>query len=91
MKIVDITDKNQIECPKCGYIAKIPPRTLDLKELKRLQAVKKFAEWKKKHGLKPGLGNVRLFRCPKCGEPTLCTDRFTTYVRMKWREKEKKA
>jgi hypothetical protein len=79
LKIVDVTGKKSIECPNCGFTIDIPPRTVSIEKLRHMHAVKRFAEWQKNLGLH-GLANVRVLLCPRCGEPTICTDPFSVKV-----------
>ena len=47
VRIIDITDKKSLECPNCGFTIDIPPRTVSVEKLRRMQEVKSFAEWQK--------------------------------------------
>ena len=81
IKIVDITDKEKLECPNCGFVIDVPPRTMSMDKLRHMQAVKWFAEWQKKHVPQAhGLSNVRMLKCPKCEQLTICKDRFSIEV-----------
>ena len=80
IRIIDITDKKELLCPNCGFVIDIPPRTMSMEKLRHMQDVNRFAEWKKKHTKTHGVGNVRALRCPKCGEVTICKDRFSIEV-----------
>ncbi|MDH5595905.1 MAG: hypothetical protein OEY40_04235 [Candidatus Bathyarchaeota archaeon] len=80
IKIVDITDQKQIQCPHCGFTVNIPPRTLSMEKLEHMKLIKNFAEWRKKQGVGHGVGNARVVVCPECEQPTICTDQFSTHV-----------
>lgn len=77
--LVDTTDKNSFNCPGCGFLFKVIPRTINMEKLRHMQVVEKFSEWRTKH-MKRGDGyasNVRLIVCPRCEQLFLCTDRFS--------------
>jgi DNA-directed RNA polymerase subunit RPC12/RpoP len=80
LKIVDITNKRSLECPHCGFVIDIPPRTITMEKLRHMQEVKRYAEWRKKLGIGQGIGNVRVLLCPRCIRPTICTDQFSIKV-----------
>ena len=79
-KIVDITGKKKIKCPRCGLESNIPPRTLSKETLKHMQEVKDFVEWSKRATQGQGMGNVRLAMCPRCKQVMICTDKFSVDV-----------
>jgi uncharacterized C2H2 Zn-finger protein len=80
--IVDIRGKTELKCPKCDLILPIPKRKIDMKTLRHMQEVKKFADfWKEKISSKnsdaKGLSNVILIPCPRCDQIIVCIDEFS--------------
>jgi len=43
-RIIDVSGKDSIECPSCGLVSKIPPRTISMEELKHMQDNQNFME-----------------------------------------------
>lgn len=78
IKIIDVTGKKSITCPKCGFINDVPPRTISMKKLRHIQDVKQLCEWHKKVGV-PGIGNVRLMICLRCEQPIIGIDQFSIH------------
>jgi DNA-directed RNA polymerase subunit RPC12/RpoP len=67
LEIIDISGKKEIECPHCGFLLKIQPRTISMEKLRHMEDVKQIVEWKKKHTNADA----------NCGKPIICKDEFS--------------
>lgn len=75
--IVTVSDKNTVQCPNCGLVAKLPPRTISREKLKHMQDVQRFVELREQQKNRVGLGNVRMAICLRCKQMMICRDQFT--------------
>ena len=83
IEIVDITGKKSLNCTNCNFLIDIPPREISMEKLRHMQEGKVFAEWHKKNVGTTAVSNVRLVICPNCGQPIICTDKYSIKTREK--------
>ena len=79
--IIDIEGKEEITCPKCGFVMRVEPRELSLESLehmKKVNELSKMLDEKVKSPDRRTLNNLRLFACLQCDTPLLCKDRFSS-------------
>ena len=77
-KIIDVTGKKSVNCPKCGFKIEIPPRTISMEKLGRMKDVKKVSELLIKTGVdSEAASNPIILICPLCNHPIVCRDEFS--------------
>jgi hypothetical protein len=80
IQTIDATGLKEITCPHCGYTNKLPPRTLSLEKLRKMQDTKKIHESIRKEGLIVGgktLINPRAMVCSNCQKISILKDSFS--------------
>jgi len=71
IQTIDAVGLKEVACPYCGFANELPPRTLGLKELRKMQDTKNFHESMRKERERLGVGgktlvNMRAMVCSNC-------------------------
>ena len=77
-KIIDVTGKQSVNCPKCGFTIAISPRTISMEKLGHMNDVKKVSELLKKTEVdSEAASNPIILICPLCNYTIVCRDKFS--------------